>query len=102
MIAALGSPVFDRRMKYGCELAGPLVVSVHFLRLRWNSSAVARHTRADAWSAFLSAMIVAAIRPAISAEIVDGEKPLCSSQRSGPNDGPRLATKFAAGAMCAA
>ena len=75
-------------MKYGLVLSGPLVVSVHCLRLRWNSSAVARHTRAESWSPFLSAMIAAAMRPAISAEIVEGEKPLCSSQRSGPNDGP--------------
>ena len=88
-------------MKYGSTLSGPFVVSVHFFRLRWNSSAVARHTRAESSSPFLSAMIAAAIRPAISAEIVDGEKPLCSSQRSGPNAGPWLATKLAAGAMCA-
>ena len=46
-------------------------------------------------------MIAAAMRPAISAEMVDGEKPLCSSQRSGPNEGPWLATKLAAGAMWA-
>ncbi len=100
-MASLGSPFFERRMKYGLALSGPLVVSVHCLRLRWNSSAVARHTRAESWSPFLSAMIAAAMSPAISAEIVDGEKPLCSSQRSGPNEGPWLATKLAAGAMWA-
>ena len=32
----------------------------------------------------------AATSPAISAAMVDGENPLCSSQRSGPNDGPWL------------
>ena len=88
-------------MKYGLALSGPFVVSVHFLRLRWNSSATPRHTRAEAWSLLRSAMTAAATSPAISAEMVEGEKPLCSSQRSGPNDGPWLATKFAAGAMCA-
>ena len=43
-----------------------------------------------------SAMTPAATRPAISAAIVDGEKPLCSSQRSLPNDGPCDTTKSAA------
>src|SRR4051812_50093182 len=84
-------------MKYGSSLSGPSVVSVHGLRLRWNSSAVARHARAEASSPLILAIRAAASRPAISAEIVEGEKPLCSSQRSGPNDGPWLATKFAAG-----
>ena len=75
------------------------MVSVQRLRLRWNSSAVARQTRAEARSPLRLAILAAASRPAISAEIVEGEKPLCSSQRSGPNDGPRVATKFAAGLM---
>ena len=42
VIAAFGSPVLDSRMKYGLVLSGPLVVTVHVLTLRWNSSAVAR------------------------------------------------------------
>jgi hypothetical protein len=46
------------------------------------------------------AMLAAASSPAISAEIVDGEKPLCSSQRSGPKAGPWAITKSAAGLMC--
>ena len=75
------------------------MVSVHAFRLRWNSSATPRQTAAEAWSPLRSAIFAAAISPAISAEIVEGEKPLCSSQRSGPNDGPWLATKFAAGLM---
>src|SRR5690348_187707 len=98
-MAAFGSPVLDRRMKYGSLLRGPLVVSVHFFRLRWNSSATPRHTAADVASPFLSAISAAAISPAISADIVDGEKPDCSSQRSLPNDGPWAMTKSAAGLM---
>src|SRR5690348_10742578 len=101
-MAAFGSPVLESRMKYGGVPFVPLVVSVHALRLRWNSSATPRHTCADAWSPLRSAIVAAAINPAISAEIVDGEKPPCSSQRSGPNDGPWLATKFAAGLMWSA
>ena len=50
-------------------------------------------------SPFARASSAAATSPAISAAIVDGEKPLCSSQRSTPNAGPRAATKFAAGLM---
>ena len=67
--------------------------------LRWNSSATPRQTAAEPASPLRSAIVAAASRPAISAAIVDGEKPLCSSQRSGPNDGPWLMTKFAAGLM---
>ena len=68
--------------------------------LRWNSSATPRQTaRGARRRRCRSAIRAAAIRPAISAAIVDGEKPLCSSQRSGPKDGPWLMTKFAAGLM---
>src|SRR3954454_8212804 len=98
-MAALGSPVFDRRMKYGAGESGPVVVSVHVLRLRWNWSATARHTRAESGSPLRSAIVAAATSPAISAASVDGEKPPCSSQRSTPDEGPWLATKFAAGRM---
>ena len=66
---------------------------------RWNSSATPRQTAAERVSPLMSAIFAAAIRPATSAAIVDGEKPPCSSQRSGPNDGPWLITKFAAGLM---
>jgi hypothetical protein len=89
-------------MKYGCGLAGPLVVSVQFFRLRWNSSATPRQTAAESWSPLSSAIFAAATRPAISALIVEGEKPSCSSHRSGPEFGPWVATKFAAGLMWAA
>jgi hypothetical protein len=60
-------------MKYGFGLAGPLVVSVHFLRLRWNSSATPRQTAAESLSPLSAAILAAAIRPAISALIVEGE-----------------------------
>ena len=99
-MSAFGSPFFERRMKYGLGLSGPLVVSVQRLRLRWNSSADAAPHGGEARSPLRSAILAAASSPAISAAIVDGEKPLCSSQRSGPNAGPWVATKFAAGLMC--
>ena len=72
-IAAFGSPVFERRMKYGCAASGPFVVTVQPLIDRCQSSATPRHTAAEGWSPFTSAMCAAAIRPAISAAIVDGE-----------------------------
>src|SRR4249920_1135555 len=87
-------------MKCGSEDCKPLVVTVQPLIERWKSSATARQTRADAASPLTSAMSAPASNPAISAAIVDGENPDCSSQRSGPNDGPRVATKLAAGLMC--
>src|SRR6266498_3448586 len=77
-------------MKYGPALLGPLLVTVQPLTERWKSSATPRHTRAEAGSPLLVAMSAAAIRPAISAAIVDGEKPPCSSQRSEPKLGPWL------------
>ena len=80
-------------------LSGPLEVTVQSLMLRWNSSATPRQIAAETPSPLRSAMRAAASRPAISAAIVEGEKPLCSSQRSGPNAGPRLITKLAAGLM---
>jgi hypothetical protein len=86
--ASFGSPFFDRRMKYGAGLSGPFVVTAWPLTSRWNSSATPRHRAAEGASWLRSAIRAAAIRPAISAAIVDGENPLCSSQRSGPNDGP--------------
>jgi hypothetical protein len=55
---------------------------------RWYWSAVASQIRASAGEACCRAIVAAATSPAISAAIVDGEYPLCSSQRSGPNDGP--------------
>ena len=45
-------------------------------------------------------MSAPASNPAISAAIVEGENPSCSSHRSGPNDGPRATKKSAAGLMC--
>ena len=45
-------------------------------------------------------MSAAATRPAISAAMVDGEKPPCSSQRSDPKLGPWLMAKSAARLMC--
>ena len=45
-------------------------------------------------------MADAAVSPAISAAMVEGENPDCSSHRSLPNDGPCATTKFAAGTMC--
>ncbi len=60
-------------MKYGFGLAGPLVVSVHVFRLRWNSSATPRQTAALSRSPLRSAILAAAISPAISALIVEGE-----------------------------
>src|ERR1700682_4815541 len=97
VMAALGSPVLESRMKYGCEARGPLVVTVQPLIDRCQSSAVPRKTRADTWSPLMSAMLAAEMSPAISAAIVDGEYPPCSSQRSGPKLGPCEATKYAAG-----
>src|SRR5437879_4666038 len=46
-IAALGSPVFERRMKYGCAASGPFVVTVQPLIDRCQSSATPRQTAAD-------------------------------------------------------
>ena len=46
------------------------------------------------------AITAAAVSPAISAAIVDGEKPDCSSHRSEPSDGPLATRKSAAGRMC--
>jgi hypothetical protein len=60
-------------MKYAFADSGPLVVSVHFLRLRWNASAEARHCCAEALSWLASAISAAASRPAISAEMVEGD-----------------------------
>ncbi len=88
-------------MKYGSGLLGPLLVTVQPLTERWKSSATPRYTRAEARSPLRSAMSAAAIRPAISAAMVDGEKPPCSSQRSEPKLGPWLMAKSAARLMCA-
>jgi hypothetical protein len=74
-------------------------VSVQALILRWNWSATPRQTAAEAASPLRSAIRAAATRPATSAAIVEGEKPLCSSQRSVPKEGPWLITKLAAGLM---
>src|SRR4029450_5237302 len=92
-MAAFGSPVLDSRMKYCPDPYGPVVVTVQPLIERWKWSAAARSTRAEAESPLTSAIRPAATRPAISAAIVDGEKPPCSSHRSEPNDGPRATTK---------
>ena len=73
-----------------------MVVTVQPLMLRWKWSAVARYTRAAAWSPFTSAIRPAATSPAISAAMVDGEWPPCSSHRSDPKDGPWETTKSAA------
>ena len=86
-------------MKYGCVACGPFVVTVQPLTDRCQSSATPSQTAAEAVSPFACASSAAAARPAISAAIVDGEKPLCSSQRSTPNAGPRAIRKFAAGLM---
>src|ERR1700692_2531956 len=67
--------------------------------LRWKSSAVAWYSCARAVSAWREAMAEAAVSPAISAAIVDGENPACSSQRSTPEDGPLATRKSAAGRM---
>ena len=97
MIAAFGSPVLDSRMKYGLAESGPLMVTVSAITSRWNSSAVARNTRAEAGSPLALAICPAATRPAISAAIVEGEKPVCSSHRSAPSDGPCATRNSAAG-----
>ncbi len=98
-MAAFGSPFFDRRMKYGLELSGPVLVTVQFLMLRWKSSAAAWYTAASAASPCCLAIALAAVRPAISAAIVETEYPDCSSQRSTPKDGPCAIRKSAAGLM---
>src|SRR6476620_9642321 len=87
-------------MKYGSADFDPLVVIVHPLIDRWKSSAAARHRRADAASPLTSARSAPASNTAISAAMVEGEKPDCSSHRSEPNDGPRARMKLAAGLMC--
>ena len=76
-----------------------MVVTVQFLMFRWKSSAVAWYRSARAVSPCCCAMADAAVSPAISAAIVDGEKPDCSSHRSTPNDGPLATRKSAAGRM---
>ena len=55
---------------------------------------------ARTWSPLTLAMCEAAVSPAISAAIVEGEKPDCSSQRSTPSDGPWATRKSAAGMTC--
>src|SRR5260370_38601418 len=87
-IAALGSPVFERRMKYGCDASGPDVVTVQPLIERCHWSAVARNTPDEAASPLMSARSAAEISPAISAAMGEGEYPPCSSHRSGPKLGP--------------
>src|SRR5690242_9700044 len=98
-IAALGSPDFATRMKYGCDASDPDVVTVQPLIERCHWSAVARNTAAEAASPLTSAMSAAEISPAISAAMVEGEYPPCSSHRSGPKLGPWATTKYAAGRM---
>src|SRR5512139_3417781 len=95
-MAAFGSPVFERRMKYR-GASGPLVVTVQPFTERCQSSATPSQSADDAVSPLALARSAAAARPAISAAIVDGEKPPCSSQRSDPNEGPCAIRKFAAG-----
>ena len=97
VIAAFGSPVFESRMKYGCAASGPFVVTVQPLIERCQSSATPSQSAAEVGVAVRRARSAAATRPAISAAIVEGEKPLCSSQRSDPKDGPCAIRKFAAG-----
>src|SRR5262245_40908951 len=86
-------------MKYGSVESDPLVVTVHDLTERCQSSATPRKMAADTLSPFTRAISAAATRPAISAAMVDGEKPPCSSHRSEPNDGPCEMRKLAAGLM---
>ena len=50
-----------------------MVVTVHDLTVRWKSSAVAAYSRARAVSPCRAAIAEAAVSPAISAAIVDGE-----------------------------
>lgn len=76
---------------------GPLVVTVSGMTSRWNASAVARKTRDAAGSLFWLAICPAATSPAISAAMVEGEKPVCSSHRSTPSDGPWATRNSAAG-----
>ncbi len=90
LIAAFGSPVLDSRMKYAAANNGPLEVTVQPLTDRCQSSATPRQTWALAVSWLVSAMSAAEISPAISAAMVEGEYPPCSSQRSGPKLGPWL------------
>src|SRR5262245_19676815 len=98
-MAASGSPVFERRMKYGWPAAGPLVVTVHPLTDRCMSSATPRQTLAETGSWLKSARCAAANSQAISDATVEGEKPDCSYHHSTANTGPCAATKFAAGLM---
>ena len=84
-------------MKYGCAANGPFVVTVQPLIERCQSSATPSQSAAEAASPFTRARSAAATSPAISAAIVEGEKPPCSSQRSDPKAGPCAIRKFAAG-----
>src|SRR6266571_8174864 len=68
-MAAFGSPVLERRMKYGCEAREPLVVTVHPSTERWKSSATPSQTCAFCVSPMTLAMSAAATRPAISVEM---------------------------------
>ncbi len=60
-------------MKYGDVDSAPVVVTPHVLIIRWYWSAVARQVRALAASPCTSAIVAAAISPAISAAMVEGE-----------------------------
>src|SRR4051794_40158915 len=72
VIAAFGSPVFERRMKYR-GASGPFVVTVQLLIERCQSSATPSQSAAHAASPLAPARSAAAASPAISAAIVDGE-----------------------------
>ena len=71
-------------MKYGCVASGPFVVTVQPFTERCQSSATPSQRAAEDMSPLTRARSAAAARPAISAAIVEGEKPPCSSQRSDP------------------
>ena len=86
-------------MKYGCDDSGPLSVTVVVRISRRKLSAVARNSRSEVVSPCTLAIAAAATRPATSSAIVDGENPVCSSQRSTPSAGPFAARKSAAGLM---
>src|SRR5260370_5529714 len=71
-IAALGSPVFERRMKYGCDASGPVGVTAQPLIERCQWSPAARNTPAQAASPLTSAVCAADIKLATPASVGRG------------------------------
>ena len=77
---SFGFDVLSIRSKYWCPPQNPLIVNVQPARLDLQASAVDSHLLALLMSPFCRAISAAAIRPATSAAIDEGDSPLCSAK----------------------